>query len=1137
MFVASAATPIATLGNLVFHDLNNNGIYEPADLEAGVDGVTVNLYTDDGTTSGSLDAGDSFVATTTTAGGGHYLFTDLPDGEYVVQIDPSNFAPGGALEGYVSSTGNGIAPDPDDDVNGDDNGSPVAGLGVASQAVTLAVGFEPDALVDGDDTDVNSTVDFGFSIPADLSLDLSASLATPAVGTNVVFTLTVHNEGPAAAGGIQVTDLLPAGLAYVSDDGGGAYDDTTGIWTIGTLANGASATLQITAQVNALSPIANDAEVTASGEADSDSTPGDGSGDDYDSATVTPQYTDLQVSVAESEDPAQAGSNTVVYTITLANVGNVGATNIELENTLTLPSGTSIFFVNPSTGDVTSDADSNTWTLASLAAGEDKTLAVTVAVGPSTAHGAVIVCAPAVTALDEDDPVSSNDSDSESTTVYREADLKVTVVDFTDPVVAGSNAPANLVYQISVENLGPSDASGIVIATGLTLPSGVTFKQALAEQGTYGGSPDGDWTLGALAAGADKSLTIVLFADAGAAAATDAISLQAEVDAVNETDTAAANDTDTESTSITREVDLVVTVAESADPVTAGSGAGNLVYTVTVTNNGPSNASGVTLDVTPTMPSGVTLDDSDASAGGYTGGTWSLGSLASGGSATLTLTATVGPSAAHGSSASCATSNLAANEPLIETGDDADTESTAIQRRIDLALTKIAGESMPAVGADVTYTLTVTNHGPSDASGVEVTDLLPAGLAYVSDDGGGDYDDATGIWTIGALADGAQAQLDLTATVTVSGEIVNSAQISDADETDTDSTPDNGTENGEDDEAEAPVGAAYIGDAGWKILSAKYTLNIPKAPGFDSLTLQAKLEFAALQAAGLNLANLGAQTFQLDFGGAELPAAPLAATSVSATQVSWQTARGVTPKFSAKLNLGTGLLTVSASSTDLLTSLGAPFVAAPQTNAPQPIAVTLSLGTFNSTVVLLTSYTRKSATATGTGSFKWGSALNDWPDGLFFVDKASIQQRTSKGVVLHRALLTLNFLPAGGADFDPRAGGARLVIGDFSETVGNDPLLAPFIGNASGTIFSYRRPSKNTLGAAVPPAGLQLMQFQKLKWLVTATSHWLPAGTFGTPQTGIGAPPTILLPLELEVDGQISGTESLLRLKGSAYQK
>ena len=54
--------------------------------------------------------------------------------------------------------------------------------------------------------------------------------------------------------------------------------------------------------------------------------------------------------------------------------------------------------------------------------------------------------------------------------------------------------------------------------------------------------------------------------------------------------------------------DLSVSVVESADPVLAGSGPANLTYTVTVTNNGPEDASGVIVSEDLTLPAGVSVD-------------------------------------------------------------------------------------------------------------------------------------------------------------------------------------------------------------------------------------------------------------------------------------------------------------------------------------------------------------------------------------------------------------------------------------------------------------------------------------------------------------------------------------------------
>ena len=84
---------------------------------------------------------------------------------------------------------------------------------------------------------------------SDLSLSMSADNTTPQTGDTVHYTLTVGNAGPSDASSTVVTDILPADLGYVSDDSGGAYASSTGEWTVGTLPQGSTASLVITATV------------------------------------------------------------------------------------------------------------------------------------------------------------------------------------------------------------------------------------------------------------------------------------------------------------------------------------------------------------------------------------------------------------------------------------------------------------------------------------------------------------------------------------------------------------------------------------------------------------------------------------------------------------------------------------------------------------------------------------------------------------------------------------------------------------------------------------------------------------------------------------------------------------------------
>ncbi len=154
-----------SLGNMVFTDSDADGVYEPADGDAGVDLVTVELR----------DASGALVDTQVTSGGGLYLFTGLVSGEqYYVQIPASEFATGGTLEGWFSSPGDAgtIAAD---DTDGLDRGVDPAtafgavrsnGLVTASASaspVTDGTGDNPDNDDVRPDAAENLTVDFGVS--------------------------------------------------------------------------------------------------------------------------------------------------------------------------------------------------------------------------------------------------------------------------------------------------------------------------------------------------------------------------------------------------------------------------------------------------------------------------------------------------------------------------------------------------------------------------------------------------------------------------------------------------------------------------------------------------------------------------------------------------------------------------------------------------------------------------------------------------------------------------------------------------------------------------------------------------------------------------------------------------------------
>jgi len=168
---------------------------------------------------------------------------------------------------------------------------------------------------------------FGLITPpdaADLSLIKVADPINPEVGSNVTFTITVTNDGPDSATGVQVTDLIPSGYDYVSDDGMGAYSSGTGVWTVGTLADQASKSLNITATVLCDGVHSNSAEVTASNEFDPDSIPDDNIPNEDDQDAIDPFNTNplldgtIDVIVNGS---TRASSSKKNFTVVITNLG------------------------------------------------------------------------------------------------------------------------------------------------------------------------------------------------------------------------------------------------------------------------------------------------------------------------------------------------------------------------------------------------------------------------------------------------------------------------------------------------------------------------------------------------------------------------------------------------------------------------------------------------------------------------------------------------------------------------------------------------------------------------------------------------------------------------------------------------
>ncbi len=200
-----------SLGDLVWEDSNNNGQVDGG--EAGIAGIPVTLYRDD---NQDCQADGAALATQPTTGTGGYLFTDLLPGNYIVEIQPPSTYLGSTGSGRYTPTGPfEPGPDPDNDVNNDDNGRNITPTVIRACTVQLTAKAEPTT--DGDvDNNTNLSVDFGLVRNFDLALRKTLSpgqASVVRVGDTVSFTITVYNQGTIPATNVQITDYIPAGMA------------------------------------------------------------------------------------------------------------------------------------------------------------------------------------------------------------------------------------------------------------------------------------------------------------------------------------------------------------------------------------------------------------------------------------------------------------------------------------------------------------------------------------------------------------------------------------------------------------------------------------------------------------------------------------------------------------------------------------------------------------------------------------------------------------------------------------------------------------------------------------------------------------------------------------------------------------
>jgi uncharacterized repeat protein (TIGR01451 family) len=583
---------------------------------------------------------------------------------------------------------------------------------------------------------------------ADLSIKKTVSNATPNVGDAIVYSVTVTNKGPNNATCVAVTDLLLAGLTFVSSNAGANYNSTTGLWTIDALANGASAVLNITATV--VSPDARLNIATISHADQFGPEPGNNSAD----ALETPQKADLMLSKVVDNPTPNVGA-TIHYTIAVVDLGPNTATNVSVLDPL--PAG--LTFVSASVSQGSYNSGTGVWTVGTVDTSGPRTLTITALVTTASP----VVNTATISHSDQFDPDLTNRT-AKSLVNPQQADLALAkTVNNARP-----NVGDVITFTVTLTDNGPNTATGVTVSD--PLPAGLTFVSDTASAGSYNPTT-GVWNVGAVTTTTPQTLLIsarVVSPDAQTNTATITSSDQLDPNPTN--NTASAVETP-------QKADLVLSkVADNPAPNMGGT----IHYTITVSDAGPDTATNVT--VQDSLPAGVTFVSSSASQGSYNSGTgvWTVGTVDTSGPRTLTITAVV-----HDVEELINTATITRSDQFDPNPSNNTATISTLPMQADLELVKRVNNPRPNVGDVITYTVTLTDNGPNNATGVVVSDPLPAGLRFVfASPSQGTYNSATGIWTVGTVTTAAPQTLQIMATVVSPDAQTNTATITHADQFD-----------------------------------------------------------------------------------------------------------------------------------------------------------------------------------------------------------------------------------------------------------------------------------------------------------------------------------------------------------------
>ncbi len=542
----------------------------------------------------------------------------------------------------------------------------------------------------------------------------------------ITYTILVENFGPSTAENLQVLITLPANGQYLNSlasDWQCDYITNTDIvrcsWQGGFLPDTSSEiAIVVAAPAGTASAVLN-ANATSTTD-----DPDDNNNHSNEGVTVLPK-SDLSITQSDNLDPVNAGQ-LYTYTLTMRNDGPSDATDVTLFDKL--PASVTYIAADGENWRCTADTNFNELdcTLPSLLVGEETV--VTIVIQADEAGGIFTNYAEVDGAPFDQD--KSNNTTQETTATSDMANLSMSLTALPNPV----DAAALLTYTLSVHNAGPSVATDIVAVyqwpidavyqsaggDGWLCTPNAASREVTCERDTavVGLSPD---------------ITVVVFApDDG-----DTIDSLATVDSATFDPEEVSSNVDGEMVTVRPISDLEIVLSDPADVVDAAS---DYIYDIDVTNNGPSQATA--LVVSFNMPVGTSVVG-DASRDG-----WTCERINSTITCTrATLDANSSSSIRHVLRAPDEGGDVMASvDVTADTVDNMMSNNSAIETTPIRAIADLSIEKTdlvdPVNAADlITYTVAVTNSGPSSAAGVSVVDTLSPLVTFVAADGNG--------WTCG----------------------------------------------------------------------------------------------------------------------------------------------------------------------------------------------------------------------------------------------------------------------------------------------------------------------------------------------------------------------------------------------------